>query len=70
MRFSLMYVQGHISVDWGIMLQEGRSRVRFAIMSLGSTEPLMKISTRNLPGGKGQSVRKADNLTAICEPIA
>jgi hypothetical protein len=24
-------------------------------------------TTRNLPGGKGQPVRKADNLTAICE---
>jgi hypothetical protein len=27
------------------------------------------MSTRNLPGGKGRPVRKADNLTAICEPI-
>jgi hypothetical protein len=26
------------------------------------------MSTRNLPGGKGRPVRKADNLTAICEP--
>jgi hypothetical protein len=23
----------------------------------------------NLPGGKGQPARKADNLTVICEPI-
>jgi hypothetical protein len=29
---------------------------------LGSTQPL-----RNLPGDKGLSARKADNLTAICE---
>jgi hypothetical protein len=28
-----------------------------------------KMSTRNLPGRKGQPARKADNLTAICEPI-
>jgi hypothetical protein len=38
-------------------------------MALGSTQPLTEISTRNLPGGKGRPVRKADNLTAICEPI-
>jgi hypothetical protein len=39
------------------------------IMALGSTQPLTEMSTRNVPGGKGRSVRKADNLTAICEPI-
>jgi hypothetical protein len=38
-------------------------------MALGSTQPLMEMSTRNLPGGKGQPARKADNLAAICEPI-
>jgi hypothetical protein len=27
------------------------------------------MGTRNLPGDKGRSARKADNLTAICEPI-
>jgi hypothetical protein len=27
------------------------------------------MNTRYLPGGKGRSVRKADNITAICEPI-
>jgi hypothetical protein len=27
------------------------------------------MNTRNLPGGKGRPARKADNLTAICEPI-
>jgi hypothetical protein len=37
-------------------------------MALGSTQPLTEMSTRNLPGGKGRPVRKADNLTAICEP--
>jgi hypothetical protein len=36
-------------------------------MALGST--LTEINTRNLPGCIGQPVRKADNLTAICEPI-
>jgi hypothetical protein len=38
-------------------------------MTLGPTQPLTEMSTRNIPGGKGRPVRKADNLTAICEPI-
>jgi hypothetical protein len=38
-------------------------------MALGSTQPLTEISTSDLPGGKGRPARKADNLTAICEPI-
>jgi hypothetical protein len=37
-------------------------------MNLGYTETLAEISTRNLPVGKGQQARKAENLTAICEP--
>jgi hypothetical protein len=32
------------------------------------TQPVIEMSTRNLPGGKGRPSRKADNLTAICEP--
>jgi hypothetical protein len=38
-------------------------------VALVSTQPLTEMSIRNLPGGKGRPVRKADNLTAICEPI-
>jgi hypothetical protein len=38
-------------------------------MALGSTHPLTDMSTRNIPGGKGRPVHKAENLTAICEPI-
>jgi hypothetical protein len=38
-------------------------------MTLRSTQPLTEMSTRNRPGGKGRSARKADNFTAICEPI-
>jgi hypothetical protein len=38
-------------------------------MALGSTQPLTEMSTRNLPAGKRQPTHKADNLTAICEPI-
>jgi hypothetical protein len=65
------------------MLQAGRSRDRVPMrwiffnlrnpfsctMALGSTQPLTEISTRNLPGGKGLSARRADNLTAIREPL-
>jgi hypothetical protein len=38
-------------------------------MALGSTQPVTEMSTRNLPVVKGRPARKADNLTAICEPI-
>jgi hypothetical protein len=38
-------------------------------MVQGSTQSLTEMSTRNRPGGKGQPARRADNLTAICEPI-
>jgi hypothetical protein len=38
-------------------------------MILGSNQPLTDMSTRNNPGVKGRAARKADNLTAICEPI-
>jgi hypothetical protein len=39
-------------------------------MALRSTEPLTEMGTRNLPGEKkAWPVRKADNLTIICEPI-
>jgi hypothetical protein len=34
-------------------------------MALGSTQPLTKRSTKNLSGGKGRLMRKADNLTTI-----
>jgi hypothetical protein len=41
------------------------------ITALSLTQPLTEMSTWNLPGGGGKErpVRKADNLTAICEPI-
>jgi hypothetical protein len=37
-------------------------------MALRSTQPLTEMSTRNLPGGKGRPLHKADSLTAFCEP--
>jgi hypothetical protein len=55
------------------MIQAGRSQVLFfnsiRTMALGSIQPLTEMSTRNLSGGKGRPARKADNFTAICEPI-
>jgi hypothetical protein len=38
-------------------------------MDLWSTQPLIEMSTRYLPGGKERLERKADILTYICEPI-
>jgi hypothetical protein len=38
-------------------------------MTLGSTQPLTKMSTSNLSGGKRWPASKTDNLTAISEPI-
>jgi hypothetical protein len=40
-----------------------------ALWPWGRLSLLTKISTRNLPVGKGRLARKADNLTAICELI-
>jgi hypothetical protein len=37
-------------------------------MTLGSTQSLTEMFTRNLPWGKARPARKADNFTAICEP--
>jgi hypothetical protein len=71
-------------VGWGTELQAGRSRIRLPVrlldffnwpnpssrtMALGLTQLLTEMSTKNLPGGKGQPARKADNLITICEPI-
>jgi hypothetical protein len=36
-------------------------------MTLGLTQPLKEIGTRNLPGGEGQPASKADYLTQISE---
>jgi hypothetical protein len=64
------------------MLQAGRSLVQIAdevnffnlpntsnrTMAMGSTQPVTKMSTRNLPGGKKRPARRADNLAAKCVP--
>jgi hypothetical protein len=38
-------------------------------MVLDSTQPVTEMSTRNLPRSKGRPALKADNFTAIYEPI-
>jgi hypothetical protein len=72
----------HSVVGSGTMLQAGRSWVWFLMRSLESSIDLflparlwpssspslwIEMSTRNLPGGKGHLVHKADNLTTTCE---
>jgi hypothetical protein len=61
------------------VLQGGRSPVRIpdevdffglpnpssCTMALGSTQPLAKMCTRDLPGGKRRPAHRADNLPAI-----
>jgi hypothetical protein len=73
-------------VDWGTILQAGRSLILVPKRSLNSfsiylilpaalwmaqrlTEPLKEMSTRKYLGGQARPASKADNLTAICEPI-
>jgi hypothetical protein len=38
-------------------------------MTLGSTQPLTEMSTRNLPGGKGRPELKADNIADCLEDV-
>jgi hypothetical protein len=37
-------------------------------MALGSTQPLTDMSSWNVSEGEERPARKAENLTAICEP--
>jgi hypothetical protein len=70
------------TVGWGTMLQAGRSPIRVPdevdlfnwrnhssrAMAVGSAQPLIEMSTRNLPGGKKRPARRGDNTAAIYEP--
>jgi hypothetical protein len=38
-------------------------------MALGSTQLLIEMSTRNIPGAKERPASKADKLTAVYETI-
>jgi hypothetical protein len=69
-------------VTCGTMLQAGRSPVRVPnevdffnlrnasrhTMTLGSTQPVTEMSTRNFPGAKRRPACRADNLAVISEP--
>jgi hypothetical protein len=57
-------IQVEDEVDFFFNLPNPSSRT----MALGSTQPLTKMSTRNLPGGEMRPARRADNLAAICVP--
>jgi hypothetical protein len=59
----MMYIYQNTKRIYDITMYYPSSRT----MALGSTQPPTELSTRNLPGGKEQPARKADNLTAICE---
>jgi hypothetical protein len=63
----------HYAISWKVAGSSPDEMDFFSICeilpALGSTQPLTEMSTRNLPRGKGRPVRKADKLTAICEPI-
>jgi hypothetical protein len=72
MGFAAQYKEEGIVIGWGIMLQADEVIGFFNWPNPSSrttTQPLKEMSTRNLPGGKWRSVRGADNLTAIFEPI-
>jgi hypothetical protein len=56
----------HLNQIWNLLSLPNPSS---PIAALGSIQALTEVSTRNLPGGKAQLAHKADNLTAICEPI-
>jgi len=67
------------AVSWGTVLQAGKSRVRLSMMSLdffidnpssrtmalGSTQPLIEMSTRNVSWEWRRPVLRTDNLTTF-----
>jgi hypothetical protein len=64
-------LQGSV-VGWGTQAVAGSSpgwpNSSSCNMVMESSQPLTKMSTRNLPGGKKRPTRRADNLAAICVP--
>jgi hypothetical protein len=83
--YRLLRTRGSV-VGWGTMLRASRSQVRVPMrplfvffnspnpsirtVTLGSSQPLTEMSTRNLPRGTGWPARMTDNLTAIRENVA
>jgi hypothetical protein len=72
----ILFKSGRV-VHWGTMLQAGRSRIRFPVRLLNffnrpnpssrtivleSTQLLLEMSSRNLPGGKEWPARKVDDF--------
>jgi hypothetical protein len=56
-------------VGWGAMLQARRSRVRVPMRSLIFFPIYLILSVpEELSAGKARPARKADTLTAVCEP--
>jgi hypothetical protein len=58
-----------VSIPYEVIGVFNRPNHSSRITALESTQPLTETSTRNLRRGKERPARKADNLTAICEPI-
>jgi hypothetical protein len=66
---ALRYKPGGGSIPDEIMRFSNWPNPASHTVALGLTQPLTEMSTRYLPGGKGQPVSEADNFIAICEPI-
>jgi hypothetical protein len=67
--------KSHVSADTGAcnplktgFLINNIQKLSSGTMTLGSTQPLTKMSTRKFPGGKKRPASRADNLAAIYEP--
>jgi hypothetical protein len=64
--YNVLKITKNLSTDSRhIILPNPSSRT----IAMGLTRPLTDISTRNFPVGNARPARKADNFTAICEPI-
>jgi hypothetical protein len=54
---------------FGRNLRETKSAQPLKLLQQRIEIILSEMSTKKLSGGKGRPAHKADNLTAICEPI-
>jgi hypothetical protein len=70
--YACFKLSAFISIYRSVPLHLGYAVVVYLVKALSistRTQHLTEMSIRNIPGGKGRSVRKADNGTTICEPI-
>jgi hypothetical protein len=65
--FYMLYICKHVLRQ--VIGFFNRSKPSSRTIALWSTQPLAEMRTRNFTGCKGRPASKADNLTAICEPI-